>query len=895
MEVPWTGSRIADEQRDEEAQTKADQLDTRLTHESFFCDKDAFEAIEWKTVDAIQRDAEGNIIFEQKNVEAPKSWSDRAIRIVAQKYFRGRLGEPQREHSVRQIVKRVVDTIAKWAAKQRYFQTAEDVKAFRNDLATLLLTQRGSFNSPVWFNLGADVPQQCSACFIQSVEDNMESIAALQQGETMIFKRGSGSGTNFSALRSCKETLSGGGVPSGPVSFMRGLDAWAGIIKSGGTTRRAAKMAILNVDHPDIREFIGSKQAEEAKAHALIKEGYSSHFDDAQGAYASVFFQNVNHSVRVDDDFMRAVERAQAHPDEDVHWPLRSVTTNKTLEKVPVLEIWNQICEAAHHCGDPGLQFDDLINHWHTCAGDGRINGSNPCSEFMFLDDTSCNLASLNLYKFKRKDGELDVGALQRAVTTFIIAQDVLVDNAHYPTERITTETKKYRALGLGYTNLGAYLMSKGLAYDSQEGRREAQEITSLMTAWAYHTSARLAAAVGPFERYADNQKSMLKVLKQHDDAAQEHSLAFRDAWTDTCALGREYGFRNAQVTLLAPTGTISFMMDCDTTGCEPETSLYKIKHLVGGGTLVMENRVVEQSLKVLGYDQAHRKELIRFLGEHKTLEGAPIKKEHLPVFDCAIPAAGTRRLGLSAHINMVAAIQPFLSGAISKTMNVHHDASVDDVSAAFMSAWTKGLKSITIYRDGCKQSQPIDTQRQKEPEAPKAVRRRLKDHQTNVHRIKFKFGEVKGYLLVTPYEDTGMPGEIFVEWAKEGSTVSGLVDGWAQSISYNLQYGVPLEALVRKFAHTKFEPSGFSPDHDIRHASSIYDALMRKLAAVFLNERVTNGHATPLKQAVETAIDTPKEDTYENPPCLVCGSILVRNGAGCFVCSQCGTTTGCS
>lgn len=876
----------------------------RLTYPATFCPEtqDPFDMVEWKHVDVVLKDVDGEVIFEQYGVEAPTGWSDRAISIVAQKYFRGRLGADQRESSVRQIVTRVVDTIYAWVLDQEYFETKEDAQHYRNDLTYLLLTQRGAFNSPVWFNLGVQgEPQQCSACFIQSISDDLQSIAQLQMDETMVFKLGSGSGSNFSNLRSSKEHLRGGGTASGPVSFMRGYDAWAGVIKSAGKTRRAAKMAILNIDHPDVPEFIDCKVIEEKRAHALIAAGFVADFADPQGAYASVAFQNANHSVRVTDDFMEQVEYALMNPDAEVFWDLVGVTNGEVISRVPVLELWNKICAATWFCGDPGLQFDTTINAWHTCPTDGRINASNPCSEVMFLDDTACNLASLNIMKFRREDGTLDHKSFCEAAGVFIIAQDALVDKAHYPTEKLTANSKRFRPLGLGYANLGAYLMSVGLAYDSAEGRRVAAEITSMMSAQAYITSALIAAVKEPFAAFNQNRGAMLRVIDKHREAAAELGLESAFLWDQAADYGEEHGYRNAQVTLLAPTGTIGFMMDCDTTGVEPETSLYKVKQFVGGGVITMENRIVECALDTLGYSTSKQVKALQWLGEHQCFDNCPhIAAKHLPIFDCAIPSKGTRVLSVGAHIEMTAAVQPFLSGAISKTMNLPFATTPDQISKAYLEAWRFGIKAVALYRDGCKLSQPLITaqreeEERKKEERPLAIRRRLQDHQTNCHRIKFRFGDVKGYLIATPYEDTGMPGEIFVEWAKEGSTISGLVDGWAQAISYCLQYGVPLSALVHKYSHTKFEPAGFSQDPDIRYAHSIYDALMRKLAAVFLEEPVSNGHALEEAVSEETPdVEIAQFGSLDNPPCMTCGSITVSSGANCYKCNVCGASSGC-
>lgn len=899
----------APQQPAQEDNTNPQPIPNCLHYEPFFCPEgqDPYTMVEWKTVDATLKDHETEeVIFHQADVEAPATWSNRAIRIVAQKYFYGKLGEENRETSVRQLVKRVVSTIGHWLLDQKYCNN-DSADAICNDLTYLLLTQRGAFNSPVWFNLGIEERRpQVSACFINSVADNMDAIAALQTHETAIFKQGSGSGVNLSTLRGSTEALSGGGIASGPVSFMRGYDAWAGVVKSGGGTRRAAAMRILNVDHPDILEFAGCKAIEEHVAQLLIKAGLSADFDDPKGAYARVHFQNANHSVRVTDGFMQKVLYALEHLDEEVLWDLKAVNTGDIVERIPVLKLWKQICDACWSCGDPGLQFDTTTNKWHTCPTDGRINASNPCSEFVFLDDSACNLASLNLMKFRREDGMMDIGALCQATQVFIIAQDVLVDRASYPTQQITENSQRFRPLGLGFANLGAYLMSIGVGYDSEEGRQVAAEFASMITSEAYCTSARLAAHKEPFAGFDRNRAAMLNVIRQHRDAAIEADLGSVDRWDKAIHLGEEYGYRNAQVSLLAPTGTIGFLMDCDTTGIEPEASLYKVKRLVGGGTVVMENRIIEIALEKLTYNPQARSSIMQYLGTHKHLEGCPhILDEHLPVFDCAIPSAGTRCLSADAHLQMTAAVQPFISGAISKTINLPNHATPEAIGKSYIRAWKEGLKAVAIYRDGCKQSQPLitaTTQTVHEEEVkPRAVRRKLAHHQTNMHRIRFGFGVVKGYILTTPYEDTGMPGEIFVKLSKEGSTISGLVDGWAQSISYNLQYGVPLEDLVKKFSHTKFEPSGYSGDPDIKFAHSIYDAIMRKLAAVFLEEPTTNGTHGSIAEAVEAATDTLSTTNgqvlgmdIDNPPCMVCGAIMTRNGT-CYSCPVCGGTSGCS
>lgn len=871
-------------------------------YEPFFCPdgKDPYDTIKWSTRDVVLKNVTGNTVFSQ-SVEAPVTWSDRAVCIVAQKYFYGKLGTPQRENSIKQLINRVVDTIYHWAVDQGYCDM-DGAEALRNDLAYLLVNQYGAFNSPVFFNLGIKERRpQVSACFINFVEDNMESIAALQATETAIFKGGSGSGVNLSTLRGSMEHLSNGGLASGPVSFMKGYDAWAGAIKSGGATRRAAAIRILNDNHPDILEFIECKSKEEHIAQLLVKAGLSADFDDPNGAYAKINFQNANHSVRLSDAFMKKVVYALENPNEEALWELKAVKTGGVVKRVPILTLWKAICDAAWSCGDPGIQFDDAINNWHTCSNDGKQVATNPCGEFSFLNDSACNLASLNLMKFRQTDGQFDAHAFRYAVQAFIIAQEIVVNRASYPTQKIMENSKRYRPLGLGYTNLGALLMSKGLAYDSDEGRNLAAYITSIMTSTAYHASARIAAHKGPFDAYKNNKESMLNIIKLHRDDAlklqHEKELMNKGVvndWDTVLALGEKYGFRNAQVTLLAPTGTISFMMDCDTTGIEPELSLYKTKQLVGGGTLVMENRIVDMALEALGYEEHRRNVIKQHLHKDKHLEYCPdLLEKHSKVFQCAFAAPGLHSLSSDAHLLMCAAVQPFLSGAISKTINLPNNAVPHDISNIYIKAWQKGLKSVTIYRDNCKQSQPLITTPVKKvtevsssPSVTRVTRRKLNNYQSNMHRIRFAFGEVKGYVLVTPYEDTGMPGEIFVKLSKEGSTISGLVDGWAKSISYNLQYGVPLGTLVKKFSYMNFTPSGYSPDPDIKFAYSIYDAIMRKLAAVFIIKNDIEEEGTKKTQ-------NEQDLNIDGPPCTICGSLMQRSGA-CYSCPVCGETSGC-
>ncbi len=806
-----------------------------------------YEEVEWEVRKAVIMGADGNPVFEQDNVEVPATWSQTATNIAAQKYFRGPLGTPERERSVKQLVDRVVDTITMWGQEQGYFRSERDAEVFNWELKHLMVHQKAAFNSPVWFNVGVDLQPQCSACFINSVEDTMDSILKLVHTEGMLFKWGSGTGTNFSSLRSSKEKLSGGGTASGPVSFMRGFDSFAGVIKSGGKTRRAAKMVILNIDHPDIVEFIESKAAEERKAWTLIGGGYNGSFDGE--AYSSVFFQNANHSVRVTNEFMRAVE-------EDWEWHTRAVTDpTKVLGTYRAKDLMRKIAEAAHQCGDPGLQFDSTINEWNTCPNSGRINASNPCSEFMFLDNSACNLASMNLRKFQMEDGELDIEAFTRAVDLLILAQEIVVDKARYPTEKITRNSKKFRPLGLGYANLGALLMSRGLPYDSEPGRAYAAAITALMTGRAYLQSARIAgAATGPFAEFPKNRTPFLRVLEKHRaalDQVDAHLVPYelmqaaREAWSAAIEEANTHGVRNAQVTLLAPTGTIGFFMDCDTTGIEPDIALVKYKQLVGGGTMKLVNGSVRPALRRLGYTEGEIEGICAYLEERGTIEGAPgLKEEHLPVFDCALrPANGQRSIHYMGHLRMMAAVQPFLSGAISKTVNLPNEVTVEDIEDVYLQAWKLGLKAVAIYRDGSKKTQPVvlskantsqTVQGQQEALAP--VRRRLPQTRMSVTH-KFEVAGHEGYLTVGYYDD-GEPGEIFIKMAKEGSMASGLLDGLAMTMSVAIQHGVPLKLLCDKFKHTRFEPSGFTNNPDIPMATSLLDYIGKWLETMHLKER---------------------------------------------------------
>ena len=814
-----------------------------------------FDDVEWEIRTASIGSETGGVVFEQKEVEVPAHWSQMATNVVVSKYFRGKLGTKGRETSVKQLISRVANTIADWGIEQNYFATPEDGEIFREELTYLVLHQKMAFNSPVWFNVGVEEKPQASACFINSVEDRMESILGLAKTEGMLFKWGSGTGSNLSTIRSSREMLQGGGTASGPVSFMKGYDAFAGVIKSGGKTRRAAKMVILDADHPDILEFIRCKAEEEKKACALIDAGYDGGFNVPGGAYDSVFFQNANHSVRVTDEFMKAVES-------DGVWNTRAVTDGRVCDSYEAQDLMAEISDAAWECGDPGMQYDTTINDWHTCAATDRIYGSNPCSEYMFLDDSACNLASLNLLTYRDENGEFDAEAMRKAVQLTITAQEILVDNAGYPTPAIEKNSHAYRPLGLGYANLGALLMARGLPYDSDEGRAYAGAITALLCGEAYRQSAKIAASTGPFTGYPVNEESMLKVIAKHRgkvdeigqdwDAVEKMEIykAARQAWDEALELGKEHGYRNSQVTVLAPTGTIGFMMDCDTTGIEPDIALIKYKKLVGGGYFKIVNQTVAEALNRLGYAPEQRKEMIDYLMEHDTIEGAPhIKDEHLPVFDCAFePANGTRSIAPMGHVKMMAAAQPFLSGAISKTVNMPREATREEIAQVYLDAWKLGLKAIAIYRDGCKRTQPLSTKRDSgtaEVAATAEVsvsdwgdtsrRRRLPDERPSITH-KFSIAGHEGYITVGMYED-GQPGEIFIVMSKEGSVVSGLMDSFATSVSMGLQYGVPLKVLVDKFSHTRFEPSGITNNPQIRFAKSVVDYIFRWLAAKFLGD----------------------------------------------------------
>jgi ribonucleoside-diphosphate reductase alpha chain len=871
-----------------------------------------FDMVEWEFRTAAISNEKGETIFEQKDVEVPKSWSMTATNVVVSKYFHGKLGSPERESSVRQLVERVAKTITNWGRKGNYFATEEDADTFYSELTFLLVNQYMSFNSPVWFNVGVEEKPQCSACFINSVQDTMESILELARTEGRLFKWGSGTGSNLSTLRSSRESLSGGGTASGPVSFMRGYDAFAGVIKSGGKTRRAAKMVILNVDHPDILDFIRCKAEEEKKAWSLIDAGYDGGFNVPGGAYDSVFYQNANHSVRVTEEFMRAVL-------EDKDWTTKAVRGGQPMDTYKARSLMKEMAEAAWVCGDPGMQFDTTINAWHTCPNTASINSSNPCSEYMFLDDTACNLASLNLMKFRNDDGEFNIESFCHAVSITITAQEIEVDNASYPTPKITQNSYDYRPLGLGYANLGALLMSRGLAYDSDEGRSYSAAVTALMCGQAYKQSALIAKEIGPFKGFAQNREPMLRVMKMHGLAADKINdrqvpsdllTAARKVWDDTYAIGREYGFRNSQATVLAPTGTIGFMMDCDTTGVEPDIALVKYKKLVGGGMLKIVNQTVPLALKRLGYIDEQIEHILAYIDKNDTIEGAPhLKEEHLPIFDCAFkPAKGERTIQYMGHVKMMAAVQPYISGAISKTVNMPTDVTPNDISSTYLEAWRLGLKAIAIYRDGCKRTQPLNTSLDQltATAKQKAVRRRLPDERQAITH-KFSIAGHEGYITVGLYED-GTPGEIFITMSKEGSTISGLMDAFATSASMALQYGVPLRVLVEKFSHMRFEPSGFTGNREIPIAKSILDYIFRWLGKKFLppeelpsniddGTHIENGVPTGNVAAAPTLESTEKE-VYklqsDAPPCHQCGSIMVRSGS-CYKCVNCGETSGCS
>ena len=956
-----------------------------------------YSEVEWELRTAQITDSQGGVIFEQKNVEVPKDWSMTATNIVASKYLHGQIGTEERETGVRQLVARVAETIRDWGMKDGYFRSAEDAATFHDELVHLLVRQHVAFNSPVWFNVGCERVEpksdatnwhwnattnqvefgvtgytrpQCSACFINSVKDSLDSILTLAKTEGMLFKWGSGTGTNLSPLRSSTEVLSGGGTASGPLSFMKGFDAFAGVIKSGGKTRRAAKMVILNIDHPDIVDFIECKSKEEAKAHALVAQGYDGSHPDSD-AYSSIFFQNANNSVRVTDDFMVAVMR-------DTDFSTRAIVDGRVVNTYKAKDLLQKISEATWHCGDPGMQYDTTVNRWHTSKNTARINASNPCSEYMFLDDSACNLASLNLLKFA-PNGTFDVEAYRHAVDVTITAQEILVDNAGYPTEIIGKNSHDYRPLGLGYANLGALLMAAGLPYDSDAGRDYAACVTAIMCGEAYLQSSRIAAQCEPLAPITNtvqtrlgvtaaenmpgaacpgwyiNREPFLDVIRMHRASVNNINKnnvppplyeSSKQCWDEALSHGEKHGYRNSQVTVLAPTGTIGFMMDCDTTGIEPDLALIKYKKLVGGGMIKIVNNTVPGALFKLGYTHEQTDAIVSYIDATGTIEGAPhVKDEHLAVFDCSFkPAKGTRSIQYMGHLKMMAAAQPFISGAISKTVNLPNAASVDDISEAFIQAWKLGLKAVAIYRDGCKQSQPLSAagtktaqsggvERAPSPAAlqeddnldapPRAVRHKLKEERMSVTH-KFNIGGHEGYIIVGLYPG-GEPGEIFIKMAKEGSTVSGLMDSFALAVSISLQHGVPLKLLCEKFAHTRFEPSGWSSNPDIGFAKSIMDYIFRWLQMRFLSgqQQFLFENLRPKPQAAPEGIGdlngsvdasvgralSPAAgsgsihaadalanliDMGDAPSCSFCGSIMVRNGS-CYKCMSCGSTSGCS
>jgi ribonucleoside-diphosphate reductase alpha chain len=914
-------------------ETNSSSTGTGLFFQRYFTDgkKSPFDMVEWEQRTALIGNEKGVTIFRQEGVEVPKGWSQTATNIVTSKYFHGKPGSPEREGSVRQLIARVVNTIVRWGEEGGYFSDDNSRDVFRDELTHLLVEQKMAFNSPVWFNVGVQPKPQCSACFINSVKDTMESIMGLTRTEGMLFKWGSGTGTNFSSLRGSKETLSGGGIASGPVSFMKGFDAFAGVIKSGGKTRRAAKMVILNIDHPDIVEFIECKRKEERKAHVLIEQGYDSAIDG--DAYSSIFFQNANHSVRVTDEFMRAAA-------EDKDWWTKNVIDGQPAEKLRARDLLFKIADSTWHCGDPGMQYDTTVNRWHTSKNTARINASNPCSEYMFLDDTACNLASLNLMKFVNTGGQFDVSTFKHAVDVTITAQEILVDNASYPTPQIAENSHNFRPLGLGYANLGALLMSMALPYDSDEGRDVAGAVTALMCGEAYAQSARVAESMGPFPGYPVNREPMLDVIRMHRDAMRgikpdhvqpELFLAAQESWDTALSHGEKFGYKNAQVTVLAPTGTIGFMMDCDTTGIEPDLALVKYKKLVGGGLIKIVNNTVPEALMRLGYTPEQMSEIVSHIDQNGKIEGAPyLKPEHLPVFDCSLaPAGGGRSIAWTGHVGMMAAAQPFLSGAISKTINMPEESTVEDVMDAYIESWKLGLKAVAIYRDNSKRSQPLSAAGQKKDEKKSEAspevevvaamqqelfgrnqREKMPAERASVTH-KFSIGGHEGYITVGMYED-GRPGEIFIKMSKEGSTLSGIMDGLALTVSIGLQYGVPLKVYVDKLLNTRFEPSGITANPKIRFVSSVLDYIARWLGGRFISADYLKLNGAATSEIVAAAAPAPvvaqalaalpvlspsskPSNAHEGAPtCSECGMLMVPNGA-CYKCENCGSTSGCS
>jgi len=906
-----------------------------------------YDDLTWERRDArLTNWQDGSVAFEQLGVEFPTDWSLNATNIVAQKYFRGTPGTKERESSLRQVIDRVCDTIADWGVEGGYFVDDDEADAFRNELKYLMATQRAAFNSPVWFNIGVPgVPQQASACFILKVDDEMDSILNWYVEEGTIFKGGSGAGINLSKIRSSKELLKGGGTASGPVSFMRGADASAGTIKSGGKTRRAAKMVILDIDHPDVEEFIWVKAREERKIRVLQEAGFDMSLDGAD--MASVQYQNANNSVRVTDEFMQAVV-------DDADWNLTAVTTGEVLKTVRARDLMRQISQAAWECADPGMQFDTTINRWHTCSNTDRINGSNPCSEYMHIDNSACNLASINLLKFLPEGGEFDVDAFEHTVDVVFTAQEILVGRADYPTEAIGENSRRFRQLGLGYANLGATLMALGLPYDSDEGRAFAAAVTSLMTGRAYETSARTAARMGPFAGYTENAEPMLRVLEQHRAAAADIDetlvpdrllSAAQRSWDTACELAATSGVRNSQASVLAPTGTIGLMMDCDTTGIEPDLGLVKMKKLVGGGTMSIVNQTIPRALRRLGYSDAQIDAIVAYIDENKSLIGCPdLAAEHLPVFACSM---GDNTIHYLGHVKMMAAVQPFISGAISKTVNMPEEATVEDVEQLHIDAWQMGVKAIAIYRDNCKVAQPLSAVKKEADAAPvtevvekvvekvvhKAKREKLPRNRRS-RTFEFRVADCKGFVTVGEYED-GRPGEIFMKVSKQGSTLAGIMDAFAISVSHGLQWGVPIRSFIEAFTNMRFEPAGMTDDPDIRFASSLVDYIFRRMAVDYLSygeraelgiltidertqptlpgveesitETVQGQDVTPDPVSIESAstlldevaeppsiVETPAHTGADAPMCMTCGVQMIRAGS-CHACPTCGSTSGCS
>lgn len=932
---------------------------TTLGVNRFFTEQNtkAYDQLKWVKRDSLIQNPMTNVpVFEQKDVDFPEGWSLNAINIVAQKYFTGTPGTAEREDSLKKLINRVVDTVTRQGQQEGYFESDTEAEDFREELKYILATQRAAFNSPVWFNIGApERAQQASACFILGIEDTMGSILNWYKEEGMIFKGGSGSGINMSPIRSSVEKLGkSAGTASGPLSFMRGADASAGAIKSGGKTRRAAKMVILNVDHPDIEEFIWCKAIEERKARVLEAAGYDMTLDGKD--IFSVQYQNANNSVRVSDEFMQAVE-------DDADWDLRAVKTGKSVRKIKARDLFRQINQAAWECADPGMQFDTTINKWHTAPNAGRINASNPCSEYMHLDNSACNLASINLLKYLNEDSTFDIRAFIHTVELIFTAQEILVGYSEYPTESIGKNARAYRELGIGYANLGAMLMAQGLPYDSDEGRAQAAAVTALMTGQAYVTSAKLARRVGPFAGYHKDKDAMQRVLKMHRDevskinaglVSEELLSAAAAAWDEAVELGARYGVRNSQASVLAPTGTIGLMMDCDTTGIEPDLGLVKVKKLVGGGTMHIVNQTVPRALKSLGYAKAQIDDIVNYIDVEKTILGAPhLKKEHENVFACSM---GDNSIHYMGHVKMMAAVQPFISGAISKTVNMPEEASVEDVEQLHIEAWKLGLKAVAIYRDNCKVAQPLSMAKKAGAAAPVAaapaaptmvvteavdalndrivvkgaVRRELPKTRS-AKTFSFRVADSRGYMTVGEYED-GTAGEIFVNVSKQGSTLRGILDAFAISVSHGLQFGVPLKDYVKSMLSTSFAPSGITDDPEIRTATSIVDYIAKRLAKTYLSfddqlelglasiddmpeeqtSLLEDGVSAPIaetkiddtqpvelpvtpvatKPVASSASASKSDDTA--PMCFNCGNQTQRAGS-CYVCTACGSTTGCS